>query len=341
MARFPSEAGGPILGHLAGVTRWTLPRRGGGGGARRPRAEVRSCRRWRGLLRERVRPADGWLGLGQKRERARAGHPGDRQAVRALEPPDRSFGEHAITAVDRTRRIAGRRQAALQRTHRVLAAGLIACTRAKDRGLPRSARPTCADPRRRRPAGRAPLGTNHRVSRQRSVESVDVPGRIAPRLEITLQDSHERGTAGAAVAAAQRQHRVAEAGVGGARWCPAGPGGRGIVGCAGPVPAPSAVAGNPRASTLIASVRQAAVLDFFGRGKPPGMTCIVAESSFVDVAAPETRPVTRALIGRSHARQLPLRDATSALGGPSLVISRDRQPGRSSRDASNVDRHVA
>ena len=50
--------------------------------------------------------------------------------VRALEPPDRSFGEHAITAIDRTWRIAGRRQAALQRTHHILAAGLIACPRA-------------------------------------------------------------------------------------------------------------------------------------------------------------------------------------------------------------------
>jgi hypothetical protein len=68
----------------------------------------------------------GWLTLGHTRKRPRAGNPGDRQAVRSLEPPDRSFGENAITAIDRTRRIAGRCHEALQRTHHPLAARLIA-----------------------------------------------------------------------------------------------------------------------------------------------------------------------------------------------------------------------
>ncbi len=145
--------------------------------------------------------ADGWLGLGQKRERARAGNPGDRQAVRALEPPDRSFGQHAIAAIDRTRRIAGRRQAALQRTHNVVTAGLIARPRAQDEDwlAQRGPRPRTHDAVHLQAVRR--LERNHRVSRTRSVESVHVPGRIAPRLEITLHDSHEPGTAGAAVAA--------------------------------------------------------------------------------------------------------------------------------------------
>ena len=190
--------------HPAGGTCWTLPRRRGDGGARRPRAPIRSCRR-RGLLRERVRPADRRLGPGQQRERARAGNPGARQAVLALEPPDRSFGEHAITAIDWTRRIAGRRQAPLQRTHHAFAAGLIARPRAQDVDwlTERSPRPRTHDTVHLQAVRR--LERNHRVSRTRPKESVNSPGRIAPSPKITLQDSHERGTARAAVAAPQRQ----------------------------------------------------------------------------------------------------------------------------------------
>ncbi len=109
----------------------------------------------------------------------------------------------------------------------------------------------------------------------------------------------------------------------------------------GPGPAPSAVAGKPRASTLIASVHHAAVLGFFRRREPPGTTCIVAESSFVDVAARDAtghRSIDRAEPCEATAT----RDATSAsAGGPSLVVSRGGQPGCSSRDTSNADRHAA
>lgn len=44
-----------------------------------------------------------------------------------------------------------------------------------------------------------------------------------------------------------------------------------VVGFEGPVPAPSAVAGNPRASTLIASARHAAPLGFVRSRRPPGL----------------------------------------------------------------------
>ena len=110
----------------------------------------------------------------------RAGNPGGRQAVLALEPPDRCVGEHAITAIDRTRRSAGRRQAALQRTHNVLAAGLIACPRAQDEDwlTQRGPRSRTDDAVHLQAVRR--LERNHRVSRTRSVESVHVPGRIAP-----------------------------------------------------------------------------------------------------------------------------------------------------------------
>ena len=96
--------------------------------------------------------------------------------MRALEPPDRPFGEHAVTAVDRTRRIADGRQAALQRTHRVLAAGLIACPGAEDQGW-LAERGPCArahDAVHLQAVRR--LEPDHCVSGPRSEESVDVPG---------------------------------------------------------------------------------------------------------------------------------------------------------------------
>ena len=112
--------------------------------------------------------------------------------MRALEPPDRGFSQHAIAAIDRTRRITGRRQAALQRTHNVLAAGLIACPRAQDedRLIKRGPRARTRDAVHLQAVRR--LERNEGVSRTRSVEAVHRPGRIAPRLEITLHDSHER-----------------------------------------------------------------------------------------------------------------------------------------------------
>ena len=147
-----------------------------------------------------MRPADGCLGLGQKRERARAEDPGDRQPVRALEPPDRSFGEHAITTVDWTRRIAGSRQATLERAHRSRAAGLVAGPRSQDEDwlTKRGPRPRTHDAVHLQAARR--LKRNHCFSRTRPVESVNRPGRIAPGPEIALQQPHQRGTANAAVA---------------------------------------------------------------------------------------------------------------------------------------------
>ena len=127
----------PERGRWAGApsTLWApLARRSRGAGATAEPvgrdAEVGSRGRWRGLLREHVRPAKGWLEPGQKRERAGTGDPGRRQAVGTLEPPDRSFGEHAITAVDRAGRTPVSRQSALKRTHHVVPAGLIARPRA-------------------------------------------------------------------------------------------------------------------------------------------------------------------------------------------------------------------
>jgi hypothetical protein len=119
----------------------------------------------------------------------------------ALVPPDRSLGENAITAIDRARRIADRRQTPLQRTDHVLAARLIACPRAEDEDWLAERGPRARAHDAVNLQAVRLLKRDHCVSRTRSEESVDVPGRIAPRIELTLQYSHEQRPAAAAVAA--------------------------------------------------------------------------------------------------------------------------------------------
>jgi hypothetical protein len=117
-----------------------------------------------------------------------------------LESLDRSFGQKAITAIDRTRRIAGRRQQALQRPHHLLAAG-FACPEAQNEDwfAKRGPRTPAYDAVHLQAVRR--LERKHCPPGSRPEESVDATGRIAPRLEITLQDAHRRRTAAAAVAA--------------------------------------------------------------------------------------------------------------------------------------------
>ena len=163
----------------------------------------------------------GGAAVAEKRQRARAGHPADRQAVCALELPDRSVGERAITPIDRTGRIAGRPQAALKRTHEVRAARSIACAwpQADDRPAQRCPCPRTDDAVHLEAVRR--LERNHRLSRARSIQPIDAGRRVTRQRQTKLCDSHQRRALRASVPTAQDQQRIAKAGAGIARWPPA------------------------------------------------------------------------------------------------------------------------
>ncbi len=153
-------------------------------------------------------------GLCEEREGLRAGNPVCRQAERALEPPNRSFGPRAVLPIDRAGGIARGHQTALQRTHEVRA------TRLSSRPWPQN-----DDVRAQH---RQRLGTHMAVRlqavgslkcdecllRARPKASIDLAGRIPRTVQLTLQRPDERRAAAGLVAAAQGQQRVSVAGAG-------------------------------------------------------------------------------------------------------------------------------
>ena len=134
--------------------------------------------------------------------------------MRELEPSNRRFGQDAVTPVDGSGRVARGRQAALEQAHVVRAAG-FAGARPQGEGRRVERGPGMRTDHAVHFQAMRSLKCNHRLPRARPIEPVDRPGRVSDEPEMTLEDSDQRRAVRAAVAATQREYRVAEAHVAG------------------------------------------------------------------------------------------------------------------------------